>query len=73
MSSPSYFECVARHTGICLDLIVVSPDNLGLVDDALLDNTAESLQSQRFSGTFSALPAFNILLLCFKTSTFMLG
>ena len=41
VSSPSYFECVPRHSSVCLDLIIVSPDNLGLVDDALLDNTAK--------------------------------
>ena len=41
VSSPSYFECVPRQSSVCLDLIIVSPDNLGLVDDALLDNTAK--------------------------------
>ena len=62
VSSPSYFESVSRHSSVCLDLVVVSPDNLGLVDDALLGNTAEV--GERAGGLVSAITTFIQNILC---------
>ena len=47
---------------VCLDLIVVSPDDLGLVDDALLDNTAEV--GEGAVGLVSAITALFRNILC---------